>query len=127
LVAAQVSARNGAAFGARGVMQQNLQNSTAYAQAAREYRDWSQKNWQGVTDARNASNDRNNTQFREALGNVQTYENPHDRSTPLQLPNTYQYYWVNEQGTVVGTNDPGIDMNSGSTTDWRRMPKRKPQ
>jgi len=127
LVAAQVSARNGAAFGARGVMQQNLQNSTAYAQAAREYRDWSQKNWQGVTDARNASDDRNNGQFREALGNVQTYENPHDRGAPLQLPNTYQYYWVNEQGTIVGTNDPGIDMNSGSTNDWRRMSRRKPQ
>jgi hypothetical protein len=126
LVAAQISARNGAAFGARGVMQQNLQNSTAYAQAAKEYRDWSQKNWQGVTDQRNASNDRNNTQFRETLGNVQTYDNPHDARTPVELPNTYQYYWVNEQGNYAGTNDPTVDPNSGSTRDWRRMPKHKP-
>lgn len=123
LVAAQVAARNGAAFGARGVMQQNLQNSTTYARAAQQYRDWSQKNWQGVTDQRNASNDRNNTQFRETVGNVQTYDNPHDTRVPLELPNTWKYYWVNEQGTIVGTNDAGIDPNSGSTSDWRRMPK----
>jgi hypothetical protein len=126
LVAAQVSARNGAAFGMRGVMQQNLQNSTAYAQAAREYRDWSQKNWQGVTDQRNESTDRNNRQFHENLGNVQTYGNPHDSRTPVELPNTWQHYWVNEQGTIVGTNDPGINPNTGSTSDWRKMPKRAP-
>jgi hypothetical protein len=124
LVAAQVSARNGAAFGMRGVMQQNLQNSTTYAQAAREYRDWSQKNWQGVTEQRDESNDRNNRQFRENLGNVQTYANPHDASAPVELPNTYQYYWVSEQGTIVGTNDAGINPNVGSTSDWRKMPKR---
>ncbi len=57
-VADQVSALNGAAFGMRGVMQQNLQNFVAYGEAARQYRDWSQKNWQQTTDARNASQDR---------------------------------------------------------------------
>ena len=41
-VADQVLATNGAAFGMRGVMQQNLQNSAAYGEAARQYRDWSQ-------------------------------------------------------------------------------------
>jgi hypothetical protein len=126
LVAAQVAAKNGAAFGARGVMQQNLQNSAAYAQAAKEYRDWSQKNWQATTDQRNQSVDRNNAQFRETLGNVQTYVNPHDARAPVELPNTYQYFWVNEQGTIVGTNDPNINPNSGSTSDWRKMPKRSP-
>jgi hypothetical protein len=126
LVAAQVAARDGAAFGMRGLMQQNLQNSTAYAQAAKEYRAWSQKNWQAVTDARGASTDRNARQFREALGNVQTYTNPHDSRTPVELPNTYRHFWVNEQGTILGTNDPGIDPNGGSTQDWRRMPKQAP-
>ena len=126
LVADQVSASNGGAFGARGVMAQNLQNSTAYAAAAREYRDWSQRNWQGVTDARNASQDRNNAQLRETLGGVQTYANPHDARTPVELPNTYKYFWANEQGTIVGTNDPSINPNSGSTNDWRKMPRREP-
>jgi hypothetical protein len=124
LVAAQVAARNGGAFGARGVMQQNLQNSQAYAQAARQYRDWSQRTQRAVTDQRNASSDRNHQQFREALGNVRSYDNPHDARAPVELPATYQYYWVNGQGTYVGTNDPGDDPNVGSTQDWRRMPRR---
>ncbi len=125
LVSTQVSARNGAAFGMRGIMAQNLQNSTEYARAAQEYRNWSQRNWQAVTDQRNASQDRNNQQFRETLGGVQTYTNPHDSQRPIELPDTYKYFWVNEHGTIVGTNDPGIDPNSGSTKDWRRMPKAK--
>ena len=126
LAAAQVSARNGAAFGMRGIMAQNLRNSTAYAEAARQYRDWSQRNWQGVTDQRNASQDRNNAQFRETLGGVQTYANPYDARKPVELPGTYKYFWVNEQGTIVGTNDPGVDPNAGSSRDWRRMPRREP-
>jgi hypothetical protein len=126
LVAEQVSASNGAAFGMRGVMAQNLQSSTAYAEAARQYRDWSQRNWQGVTDARNASQARNNAQFREALGGVQTYANPYDARTPVELPSSHRHYWINEHGTIVGTNDPSIDPNAGSTRDWRRMPQRAP-
>jgi hypothetical protein len=105
------------------VMQQNLQNSTAYAQAAKEYREWSQKNWQAVTDQRNKSSDRNNAQFRETLGNVQSYVNPHDTRSPVELPNTYEYFWVNEKGVIAGTNDPGVNPNAGSTHDWRKMPK----
>jgi len=126
LVSRQVAASNGAAFGMRGIMAQNLQNSTAYAEAARQYRDWSQRNWQAVTDARNASQDRNNAQFREALGGVQTYANPYDTRAPIELPATHQYYWVNEKGIIVGTNDAGLDPNTGSTHDWRRMPRRQP-
>ena len=41
---------------------------TAYAEAARQYRDWSQKNWQQVTDERNASQDRKNFAVRENNG-----------------------------------------------------------
>lgn len=126
LVADQISATNGAAFGARGIMQQNLKNSTAYAEAARQYRDWSQRNWQGVTDARNASQDRNNTQFRETLGNVQSFANPYDARTPVELPNTHQYYWINERGTIIGTDNPNTDPNSGSARGWRPMQRRAP-
>lgn len=126
LVAAQVSARNGGAFGMRGVMAQNLANSREFGEAARQYRDWSQKNWQATTEQRGQSTDRNNRDFREAIGNVQTYANPHDARTPVELPNTYQYFWVNEQGTIVGTNDAGVNPNAGSTGDWRKMPRRAP-
>ncbi len=125
LVAQQVAATNGAAFGRRGIMQQNLANSIAYGEAASKYRAWSQQNWQSVTDARGASTDRQNTQFRENLGAVQTYVNPYDNRAPVELPTTYQHYWVNQQGTYVGTNDPGVNPNVGSTDEWKKMPKRQ--
>jgi len=125
LVAEQVSATNGAAFGKRGIMAQNLQNSTAYAEAARQYRDWSQRNWQQVTDGRNASVDRRNREFRETLGAVQTYNNPFGNSVSVELPTTYQHYWTDRQGNFLGTDDPSANPNTGSTIEWRRMQPRK--
>ena len=100
LVAEQISATNGGAFGRRGIMAQNLKNSTAYAEAARQYRDWSQQNWQQVTDDRNASVDRRSFQVRENLGAVQTYVNPFGTSTPVQLPTTYKYIGVTTRVTI---------------------------
>jgi hypothetical protein len=126
LVAGQIAATNGAAFGMRGIMAQNLQNSTAYAEAARQYRDWSQRNWQQVTDDRNASEGRKNFHVRENLGAVQTYVNPYDTRTPLELPTTYQYFWVDRQGNILGTNDPSADPNGGSTADWKQMERHRP-
>jgi hypothetical protein len=125
-VADQISATSGAAFGVRGIMAQNLQNSTAYAEAARQYREWSQKTQQGATDARNASQDRNNTAFRENLGAVQTYVNPYDAGVPVELPTTYQHYWVSPQGEYLGTDDPSVNPNVGSTGEWKQLPKRQP-
>jgi PQQ-dependent catabolism-associated CXXCW motif protein len=120
-VADQVAAMNGAAFGMRGIMQQNLQNSVAYGEAARQYRDWSQKNWQQVTDERNASQDRKNFAVRENLGGVQTFTNPYGTGQPVELPMTHKYYWTDRQGRFVGTDDPSADPNVGSTSDWRKM------
>lgn len=121
-VAEQISATNGAAFGRRGVMVQNLQNSMAYADAAQRYRDWSQQNWQSVVDQRNASVDRQQFAFRENLGAVQTWVNPYDTRVPIQLTSQYSHYWVDRQGNILGTNDPGDNPNGGSTGDWSRMP-----
>ncbi len=123
LVADQVSATSGAAFGMRGIMAQNIQNSTAYAEAAQRYREWSQKNWQAVTEQRNASQDKQNFEVRENLGGIQTYANPYDERTPLELPTTYSYFWVSPQGTVLGTNDPSVNPNVGSTQEWKQMPR----
>jgi len=120
-VADQVSATNGGAFGMRGVMQQNLQNSAAFGEAARQYRDWSQKNWQQVTDDRNASQDRRNFAVRENLGGVQTFSNPYGTNQAVEMPMTYKYYWRDRQGNMVGTDDPSANPNTGSTGEWRRM------
>lgn len=120
LVADQISATNGAAFGVRGMMAQNLNNSRAYAEAARNYREWSQKTQQQVTDDRNASVDRRNAGVREILGSVQTYASPYENRA-VELPLTYKYYWMDRQGKVVGTDDPSANPNQGSTTEWRQM------
>jgi hypothetical protein len=120
-VADQISASNGAAFGVRGIMAQNLRNSTAYAEAARNYREWSQRNWQAVTDGRNASEDRKNDAVRENLGGVQPYANPFGDRQKVELPLTYRYYWMDTQGNVVGTDDPNANPNPGSNTEWRQM------
>ena len=120
-VADQVSATNGGAFGMRGVMQQNLQNSAAIGEAARQYRDWSQKNWQQVTDDRNVSQDRRNFAVRENLGGVQTFSNPYGTNQAVEMPMTYKYYWRDRQGNMVGTDDPSTNPNTGSTGEWRRM------
>ena len=126
LVADQISASNGAAFGMRGIMAQNLQNSRAYAQAAQQYRDWSQRTWQKVTDDRNASQDQRNFHVRENLGAIQTYVNPYDTRVPLELPTTYEYFWVDRKGEILGTNDPSANPNSGSPGEWKQMQRHRP-
>lgn len=123
--AEQVAALNGAAFGARGVMQQNLENSVNLGEQARRNREWSASTWADVNRGWAESQDRNNAQFREALGNVQSYTNPYD-SAKVELPTTFSNYWVNRQGRIVGTNDPSEDPNRGSTEQWSRMaPQRR--
>lgn len=120
-VADQVAASNGAAFGMRGLMQQNLKNSTAYGEAAQRYREWSQQTQRQVTDERHRSQDRRNQEFRDTLGGVQAYTNPFGANQPLELPTTHKYYWMNRQEQMVGTDDPGADPNHGSTGEWRKM------
>lgn len=124
-VADQISATNGAAFGIRGVMQQNLRNSMAFAEAARNYREWSQKTWQGVTDDRNRSIDKRNEQFRDNLGGIQPYSSPYETGKRVELPLTHQYYWMDRQGNIVGTDDPGANPNHGSTGEWRPMKRQQ--
>lgn len=124
-VSRQISAINGAAFGMQGVMQQNLQNSVAFGEAMKAYRSWSEAKWQQVTDERNRSVDRQNYQFRENLGAINTYNNPYNAGSPLELSTQYQYYWMDQQGRVVGTNDPGANPNVGSTYEWKPLVRKE--
>ncbi|MBS1663994.1 MAG: hypothetical protein JST68_23315 [Bacteroidetes bacterium] len=124
-VSRQISATNGAAFGMRGVMQQNLQNSVAFGEAMKAYRDWSAQKWQKVTDERNKSVDRQNDQFRENLGAINTYNNPYNASSPLELSTQYHYYWIDQQGRVLGSNDPSANPNHGSTSEWKPLQRKE--
>jgi len=121
-VADQIVAVDGGAFGRRGIMAQNLQLAREFGEAQRAYREWSQRTAQEVANQRDASLERRNHDVRENLGSTREYTNPYDTRVPVELPRTYQYYWVNRQGQYAGTNDPGVDMNQGSTDEWRRMP-----
>lgn len=123
-VSRQIAATNGAAFGMRGVMQQNLQNSIAFGETMRAYREWSQQKWQQVTDDRNRSVDRRHYQFRENLGAITTYYNPYNNNMPLELTTQYRYYWIDRQGMVLGTDDSSVNPNHGSTSEWQQL-KRK--
>jgi hypothetical protein len=125
-LAEQISAIDGAAFGARGIMAQNLRLSKEYGETTRAYREWSQQNWQQVTDQRNAAEDRRNYDVRENLGPTRAYANPYDSGSAVDLPLTYKHYWVNRQGAYVGTNDPSVNPNEGSTGEWKQMPPARP-
>lgn len=124
-VSRQISALNGAAFGMRGIMQQNLKNSVAFGEALQAYRSWSNENWQKVTDDRNNSMDRQNYQVRENLGAISTYSNPYNSNSPLELSTQYKYYWMDQNGRVAGTNDPSVNPNHGGTGDWKQLERKE--
>ncbi len=124
-VSRQISATNGAAFGIRGVMQQNLQNSIAFGEAMKAYRSWSDQKWQEVTDERGKSVDRQNYQFRENLGAINTYANPYNTGSPLELSTQYHYYWIDQQGRVLGSNDPSANPNQGNSSEWRKLQRKE--
>ncbi len=119
-VAAQVAPAGPQTFMAGMVAAQNLQNSIELGRRAREVNDYIQNLQQQTTDQRWESQDRQNFHFRENLGGVATYTNPFE-GRAVELPNTHQYYWVNRQGQVVGTDDPGYDPRVGSPLDWAMM------
>lgn len=126
LVAAQISATNGGAFGIRGMMAQNLRNSRELGVAAQRYREYSQDLWQRTTAERDATVDRQNKDFRDNLGGVRSYANPTEPNVPLELSTQYSHYWIDQQGQVVGTNDPSANPNAGSTGTWSRLePERR--
>ena len=122
LVADQISALNGAAFGARGVMAQNIANSQAFGEAAQRYREASAKIQQGVADARDVSQKKQAEGMRDILGSTQPYSNPYE-NTRVEMPLTYQYYWTDGKGHYQGSNDPSANPNVGSTSEWRQMKK----
>lgn len=119
-LASEIVITSGAAFGARGIAQQNLANSIALGAQARANREWSERQWAAVTQQRGESEDRRNTGFRENLGNVQTWSNPIGYPS-IELPNTYAHYWIRRDGQIYGTNDPGEPPTIGLAGDWTPM------
>jgi len=124
LVSQQIAAIDGSAFGMRGLMAQNIENSKSYAIAAQNYRTWSANLQQEVQQHRNQSIDKQHEQFRENIGAVNTWNNPFEENKNIEIQTKYSHYWMDAQGNILGTDDPGINPNNGSTVEWKPL-KRK--
>ena len=122
-VASQVAPAGSQTYMAGAVQQQNLANSIALGERFHQVNDHSQVQWQQVTDERWHSQQRQQSEFREALGNVDTRVNPYDNNRPVELSTQYRFYWVNRQGEIRGSDDPNYDPRIGSTDDWATMPR----
>lgn len=119
-VADDVAITSAEAFGAGGIMRQNLQNSISLGAQARVNREHAQAQWAEVTQLRGDSVDRQHAAFRENLGNVTTWSNPYGYAD-MQLTNDYSHYWIERGGRVVGTDNPHDDPRWTLTGEWSRL------
>lgn len=122
-VAAEVAPAGPQTYMAGQVAADNLRNSIELGQHFHAVNDYTQAQWQQVTNERWASDERHNFEFRENLGGIQTYVNPYDNNRMVELSTQYRFYWVNRQGQIVGSDDPGFDPRVGSTDEWSQMPR----
>jgi len=120
-IAGRVDVTNAAAFGASGVAQQNLQNSIMLGDQARRSRESSERQWSEVTRQRTESQDRNHEDFRQTLGGVQRYDNPHG-NRPVELPATNTVYWIHlTTGRILGDPNASFDPRTPTDSNWQRM------
>ena len=124
--AAQFEVTDGAAWGARGIMQQNLANSQAFGQQLAEHREWSQQLQQEVTDARWQSDEVRQHDRGEGLSGQSWYESPYGHP-PERLDNTAAFTWQSRSGEIYRTDDPTDDprLRTGDP-DWQRMAPQRP-
>lgn len=122
---AQFAVTNGAAWGARGIAQQNLANSMAFGQQLQEQRDWSQQLQQQVTDERWRSDERQQHDFGEVITGESWYADPYG-NPPRRLSDTPAVHWVRQDGTVLSSNDPSFDPRTAEDSDWQRLQREGP-
>ena len=94
------------------IAQKNFENVKAYREAVNNIH-------QGVTDYRNASNDRNNESFRDVLGGEAKFENPNNGEW-VRLDDNYKHYYTDEKGNYYGSNDP-MDYKAMGWTEVNRL------
>lgn len=117
---------DGAAWGARGIMQQNLDMSQAFGQQLASHREHSQQLQQEVADARWRSDEIRQHDRGEGLTGESWYESPFG-DPPVRLDNTMAYTWVNRRGEIKRTDDPGYNpRDDDGDPDWQRMTVQRP-
>lgn len=85
------------------------------AAAVRAYRDNQRRNQEDLTRQRNASQDRNNEAFRDALGGQARYEDPSGQRVRVQ--DEYAHVYKDRQGYYYGTSAP-VD---AAQLDWEEL------
>jgi len=119
-VARHVMATDGAAFGARGIAQQNLSNSMAFGQQLQAHREHSQALQQELTDQRWRSDEMRQAGRGEALTAHAWFADPYG-NPPRQMPTTAGCHWASRDGRVVSSADPTFDPRTATDPDWQRM------
>jgi hypothetical protein len=124
-VAAQIAPAGPHTYMAATVSANDRRATAELAQRWHEVNNYTQNLHQQTTDARWASQERQNFQFRENLGTVATYYHPYENRL-VELPTQYRYYWVNRQGGLYGSDDPSDDPRVGSTEEWVELGRYQP-
>lgn len=117
---------NGAAWGARGIAQQNLANSVQLGQQLQDQRSWSHQLQQNLANQRWASDDRRQHGVGQLLSGESWYADPYGQNPPLRMSDTPAVYWANRDGRIVASDDPSFDPRTPTDSDWQRMAPQQP-
>lgn len=104
-------------------IQQQMADTVAFGELLAQYRAESQALQQQVFDDRMASQDRQNQLWRETVGGVEGFDDPVN-GTVVQLPLSWDRYFVNENGEYLAVSDPNFDPNSMNDGTWVEMQPR---
>jgi hypothetical protein len=122
----QFNVTNGAAWGAQGIAQQNLQNSIQFGQQLQEQRAWSQDLQQQVTDQRWASDEHRQDGMGRVLTGESWYADPYGLNPPVRMSDTPAVYWAHRDGRITSSDDPSFDPRTPMDSDWQRMSPQHP-
>ncbi|MDP2326086.1 MAG: hypothetical protein Q8N51_18950, partial [Gammaproteobacteria bacterium] len=91
--------------------------TVAFGRLLAQYRAESQALQAQVTADRAASQDRIAESRGQSLSGITTYADP-NTGLLVQLPSTWDQYWVNDQGEYIAVNQPGFDPNTLNDGFW---------
>ncbi|MEI7547281.1 MAG: hypothetical protein WCK21_04385, partial [Actinomycetota bacterium] len=101
-------------------IQQQMADTVRFGQLLAQYRAESQQLQQQIIDERWAQQDYQAQVNGQILEGTQTYTDPNDQ-TMVQLPSTWDTYWVNQNGEYVVVDDPNFDPNSMNDGTWHQL------
>ncbi|MDO8388952.1 MAG: hypothetical protein Q7V57_00560 [Actinomycetota bacterium] len=101
-------------------IQQQMADTVRFGQLLAQYRAESRALQQQVIDERWASQDRQAEINGQILSGTQTYTDP-ATDMYVELPSTWDTYWVNENGEYIAADDPNFDPNDMNDGTWTQL------